>query len=153
MTESILQEAERIINGDRAEQYGDARQSFESIARYWSEYLGQTLEAVDVASLMILLKVARTKNGYHRDSYVDIAGYAGLTEKLVTEPTKPHEGTPGWASLLDVPSSVYVVYDAQGESWHSFGDQSYWARDSDETDTQYRDAGSFGPFTERPKNV
>lgn len=33
MTESILQEAERIINGDRAEQYGDAAESFADIAK------------------------------------------------------------------------------------------------------------------------
>lgn len=128
MTESILQEAERIINGDRAEQYGDARESFDSIARYWSEYLGQTLEAVDVASLMILLKVARTKNGYHRDSYVDIAGYAGLTERIGP---KPQPGQ--WWSLTEVPRGVRVMgRDGTGP----------WERD-DHFGLDYH-----GPFTE-----
>lgn len=79
---SILQEAERIINGQRAADYGDARVSFERIAGMWSAYLGAELGALDVANLMILLKVSRAKNGFHRDSYVDIGGYAGLTNQL-----------------------------------------------------------------------
>lgn len=81
-SESILQEAERIINGQRAADYGDARVSFERTAAMWSAYLGAELGALDVANLMILLKVSRTKGGFHRDSYVDIGGYAGLTDQL-----------------------------------------------------------------------
>ncbi|SKU71409.1 Uncharacterised protein [Mycobacteroides abscessus subsp. massiliense] len=81
-SESILQEAERIIHGQRAADYGDARTSFERTAAMWSAYLGAELGALDVANLMILLKVSRTKGGFHRDSYVDIGGYAGLTDQL-----------------------------------------------------------------------
>ncbi|MDM1914033.1 DUF6378 domain-containing protein [Mycobacteroides abscessus] len=90
MTESILQEAERIINGDRAEQYGDPKVMFERIAEFWTSYLYPFTEAltpVDVANMMVLLKISRSKAAvdrgeYHRDDHVDIAGYAGLTEKL-----------------------------------------------------------------------
>lgn len=80
--ESILQEAERIINGQRAEDYGDASESFNRTAGMWSAYVGADLSALDVANLMILLKVSRTRNGFHRDSHVDICGYAGLSDQL-----------------------------------------------------------------------
>ncbi|AEJ93556.1 hypothetical protein AIRMID_50 [Mycobacterium phage Airmid] len=85
MTETILQEAERLINGERQQQYGEATESFERIAGMWSAYVGKELTPHDVVNLMVLLKVSRAKFGYHRDSYVDIAGYAGLGERLDNE--------------------------------------------------------------------
>lgn len=110
MTETILQEAERIINGDRQGSYGPPEQSLGDIANLWSPYLGKEISAQDVANLMILLKVSRSKRGFHRDSFVDIAGYAGLTEKLVPKPV------PEWASLYDIPKDTEVV-DKDGHSW------------------------------------
>ncbi|AII27227.1 hypothetical protein SEA_OMNICRITICAL_56 [Mycobacterium phage OmniCritical] len=80
--ENVLQEAQRLIFGDREQQYGNPSESFDRIAGLWSAYIGTELNGLDVANLMILLKVSRTKGTYHRDSYVDIAGYAGLGERL-----------------------------------------------------------------------
>jgi hypothetical protein len=88
-TPSVLQEAETIINGDRRTDYGTATASFERIASMWSGYLGIDLSPHDVAMLMVLLKVARSKQGIdttgapQRDSLVDIAGYAGCSEKVM----------------------------------------------------------------------
>jgi len=79
---TVLQEAESLINGDRAATYGDAKESFNRIAGMWSAYLGTEVTGLDVTNMMILLKVSRTKGGYHRDSYVDIGGYAGLGERI-----------------------------------------------------------------------
>lgn len=85
-TESILQEAQTIIFGARNASYGHPRDNFKDIARLWEGYLhkyGVILEPIDVANLMILMKVARISgNGYHRDSVTDIAGYAGTIERL-----------------------------------------------------------------------
>lgn len=80
---TILQEAESLINGDRKQTYGDARESFERIAGMWSAYLGTEVTGLDVTNMMILLKVSRAKGGFHRDSYVDIGGYAGLSTRIV----------------------------------------------------------------------
>ncbi|SIE28339.1 DUF6378 domain-containing protein [Mycobacteroides abscessus] len=86
MTESILQEAERIINGDRAEQYGDAAESFTDIAKRWTieldDRLSAPVTALDVARMMTQLKMSRSRSTYHRDSYVDGAGYLGLTDRF-----------------------------------------------------------------------
>ncbi len=82
MSETVLQEAERIINGSRREDYGDVRLSFERIAALWSPVIGTTVSAEQVALCMIQLKVARALNGWQRDSIVDIAGYAGCLALL-----------------------------------------------------------------------
>jgi hypothetical protein len=95
MSETILQEAERIINGERRADYGPVEDSFLDIAARWTQELKDKLTEditpFDVVHLMVQLKLSRAKNGYHRDSYVDIGGYVGLTEKLsnIEQPTLP----------------------------------------------------------------
>lgn len=86
--ESVLQEAERLVNGDRQASYGDASESFERIADFWHAYLKTKLKsdvhisAKDVASMMILMKVSRSVTSNKRDNWVDMAGYAELGSKL-----------------------------------------------------------------------
>lgn len=93
--ESLLETANRLINGERAKDYGDVKQNFQQIADLWSVYLNRHvspsqsnhlhyvhLKGEDVANLMILMKVSRAQNGFHLDSYIDIAGYAGCAELL-----------------------------------------------------------------------
>lgn len=81
--ESVCLEAHRIINGERQSHYGSAYVNFGDIADLWSVYLEKPISRNDVANLMIMLKIARTKRqGYHRDSYADVAGYAGCAEKI-----------------------------------------------------------------------
>jgi hypothetical protein len=88
---NILEEANEIIHGQRREDYGGPLESFTKIGNYWSNYLGIPVSPHDVANLMILLKVARAQNGFHRDSYVDIGGYAGCTELIEEEQNlEPH---------------------------------------------------------------
>ena len=81
-TESVLQEADRLINGDRREAYGDVRWSFEAVAAGWAQILKAPVTAEQVALCMVWLKVMREVNGPKRDNLVDICGYAGLAEKL-----------------------------------------------------------------------
>lgn len=94
--ESILQEANRIIYGDREQAYGSPRFNLDTIAQFWSVYLKRKfpehqtpfiddmdITAEDVAQLMILLKTARLiHNPTHRDSLVDQAGYAALQDRI-----------------------------------------------------------------------
>ena len=94
MGESTLQEAERIINGERRESYGGALESFDRIAQLWTPVLCVTVTAEQVALCMIQLKVARYMNGQQRDSIVDIAGYAGCLEKIANERTPDAEDAP-----------------------------------------------------------
>lgn len=82
MSESVLEEANRIINGPRREAYGPAKESFDRIAAVWSAIIGTEITAKDVALCMIGLKCIRHTHGEGRDDLVDIAGYAGLAELL-----------------------------------------------------------------------
>ena len=82
---NLLQEAESLINGQRRKDYGGVSESFAVISGLWSAYLDREITPHDVCNMMVLMKVSRARNGFHRDSYVDIAGYAALTEKLDEE--------------------------------------------------------------------
>jgi hypothetical protein len=83
--ETVLHEAERIIYGDREKTYGHPSKNLETIANFWSEYLGGyeiVITAKDVCVMMMLLKIARLRNDItHRDSLVDTIGYAALIER------------------------------------------------------------------------
>lgn len=77
--DDILEKAKSIINGERQGTYGSPENSFETIAKMWSAYLHRDISAVDVANMMVLMKVARNSNGvYKDDNWIDICGYAAL---------------------------------------------------------------------------
>lgn len=81
--EEVLDKAKEIVTGARQTTYGTPEDSFTTIAGLWGSYLGKDLSPKDVAMLMVLLKVARSKGdaGYF-DNYVDIAGYAACAGEL-----------------------------------------------------------------------
>ncbi len=83
--DEILAEAGRLINGDRAADYGDARRSFAAIAQIWSAILGRPVTVDDVARCMIALKLVRAVNSPEKlDSWIDIAGYAALGGEIAS---------------------------------------------------------------------
>ena len=55
----ILQKATHTVCHARQDQYGDPEDNFVAIARLWEEYLGREVSPKDVATMMILFKVAR----------------------------------------------------------------------------------------------
>lgn len=82
---SILAEAHRLIYGERAASYGDARESFGRLARLWSAYTGHSYTPVDVAVMMTLLKVSRIKTDPGGlDHYRDGCGYLALGGEIAT---------------------------------------------------------------------
>jgi hypothetical protein len=82
---NVLMEALDLINGDREQVYGTPKENFNKIAELWSVYTDHKFTATDVCNMMVLLKMARLKNGAHIDSSVDAAGYAALAVE-VSEP-------------------------------------------------------------------
>lgn len=80
---SILDEAQEIIYGDREKTYGAPDKNLKMIGDLWAAYSGVPFTAEDVCNMMILLKVARLANDpKHRDSQVDLCGYAALMERI-----------------------------------------------------------------------
>jgi len=89
-TLSVLQEAHKIIYGDREQTYGHPDKNLKTISKMWNAYITavgeRELNAKDVAILMILLKTARLANDpNNRDSIVDICGYAALIERCTND--------------------------------------------------------------------
>ena len=81
--ESVLTEANRLIHGDRQGVYGHPYHDFTRTATMWSGYKGIEFTPEDVAAMMIQVKLSRLANSPgHRDSVVDIAGYAGTLEMV-----------------------------------------------------------------------
>lgn len=75
--EEVLTEAMSIVSGARADTYGGPEDSFAHIANFWSAYKGHAFSMEDVAIMLALLKIARLKKSPdHKDSWVDLAGYA-----------------------------------------------------------------------------
>lgn len=91
--ESVAQEAERIVNGNRMESYGKASVSFKRIAELWETTLrGYGLLAPDaqitpehVAILMVQQKISRQISRHGRDNLVDIIGYTLCLENVLEE--------------------------------------------------------------------
>ena len=79
---NILQEADEITSGARAQSYGHPKDNFGRIARLWSAYLNVDVSPADTAMLMMLVKMARHQHAPKRDNLTDIAGYARTIEKL-----------------------------------------------------------------------
>jgi hypothetical protein len=91
---NILQEADKIIHGDRNEQYGTPLDNHGTTAAFWNTYLAALrrrgkvdLDAEDVCWLNVLQKISReaTTGAQKRDTAVDVAGYAGNVEMVREE--------------------------------------------------------------------
>jgi len=82
----LLDEARRILNVDRQDEYGNSHDTHRRIAAMWNQIVpqGGRVRPQDVALMMIAVKVIRAaKNPDHKDSWVDIAGYAAIGGSMV----------------------------------------------------------------------
>lgn len=83
---TILDAAEKCVCQDRQDTHGNPEDSFSEIAMLWTAYTGNDISPVDVAQMMILLKVARAKgNPKHQDNWIDVAGYAACAGEIASE--------------------------------------------------------------------
>ena len=98
---ALLLQAADTIDGDRNETYGGPESSFSTIAELWVSYLEAIewtpptspggLAPHDVAAMLALLKIARIagSGGTHKDSWLDLAGYAACGWETVDVPKAP----------------------------------------------------------------
>jgi hypothetical protein len=90
--DTMLHSAAELIAGSRQSDYGDKLQNFSQIAMLFQGTLaakllpGVEISAEDVALLMMQVKIARlAKSPDHKDSILDVAGYAGCYAILQDE--------------------------------------------------------------------
>lgn len=94
---SILQQADETINGSRKDSYGSPSESFQTMAELANiqlkHKLKESLDATDIAIfLMLCLKGSRIihsrrEGRYHKDSVMDLCGYAGCLDLIQQELT------------------------------------------------------------------
>ena len=83
MKEEILDNAMAAV-GEREFTHGECVSNNKNIAELWSAYLSVPITADEVAIMMLLLKVGRTKSRTAvKDHYVDMAGYAAIAGQIV----------------------------------------------------------------------
>lgn len=84
--QTILEEAQGAVYGDRQADYGTVTDNFQLIADYWNVTLKKKLTApvtpAEIGLCMVGVKLARQQFKAKRDNLVDIAGYAATLEKL-----------------------------------------------------------------------
>lgn len=72
---TVAVEAIRLVEDDRNDSYGPPEENIRRIADMWTGYLGFPVTAEDVALMMVLVKISRSKAGYSRDNAVDGVAY------------------------------------------------------------------------------
>ena len=77
---ALASEAVATMMGPRMTTHGDPTVTLGRIAKMWSGYIGADISTADVAQMMVLVKIARSKGGYDRDHYLDAIAYTLLAE-------------------------------------------------------------------------
>lgn len=81
--EDILEEARKLVKGNRHASYGSAADNFTDIGKIWGVLLGiDDISPDKVALCMAGLKLAREKFKHKRDNLVDLAGYSMLANDI-----------------------------------------------------------------------
>ena len=84
--EEFLEQAAELISAARDEVYGDPLTNHQRIADLWSAILSINVEPEEVVLCMIAVKMSRLCNTFdHKDSWVDIAGYAALGGEICND--------------------------------------------------------------------
>lgn len=86
--ETVAEEADRLVNGDRNEDYGPPWEDFTRTAKFASvlleKKLTEPIEPREVPLLMIAVKLSRlVQSPLKRDSLTDLVGYALTYEQTV----------------------------------------------------------------------
>jgi hypothetical protein len=81
--ETAVQEAQRLVHGNRGADYGHPIDDFTRTGRMWAAILGlDEVTAEQVALCMVAVKISRECNKPKRDNRVDICGYAETLEMV-----------------------------------------------------------------------
>lgn len=76
IAETVLQEAQRLVHGDRGAAYGHPLDDYSRTAKIWSAIIGAEVTPEQAILCMIGVKLSRECNKHKRDNLTDTCGYA-----------------------------------------------------------------------------
>ena len=87
--ETILEEAQRLVHGDRGADYGHPGVDYRAVGRMWAAILerhfGFKVPDIDpriAALMMVAVKLSREAGKHKRDNCTDMAGYAECVQMI-----------------------------------------------------------------------
>lgn len=81
--ETILQEAQRLVHGDRGDSYGHPIDDYTRTGRMWGAILGiGDIDPRICALMMCAMKISRESHKPKRDNRTDLAGYAECADMI-----------------------------------------------------------------------
>ena len=98
--ETILEEAQRAVHGERGDAYGHPFLDFSRTGRMWGAILSSWAKSSSgdepvppnlVGLCMVALKLSREVNKPKRDNRVDMAGYAETVDMIATHEADTHD--------------------------------------------------------------
>jgi hypothetical protein len=117
--ETVCEEAQRIVYGDREATYGKPSKNFDATAKLWNAHLSakygisDIITAHDVAWMMMQLKQAREMHQHKRDNIVDAIGYVACCQKMIDfddeaarDALRQFDPEPGQKRFVDVVKDI-----------------------------------------------
>jgi hypothetical protein len=90
---NVLEEANKLVHGERNADYGHPLDDFTKTAKMWSAILGVDVTAEQVGLCMCAVKISRQMNRPKVDNLVDLAGYAETVQMVIEERERRSETT------------------------------------------------------------
>jgi hypothetical protein len=82
-TETILEEAQRLVHGNRGDDYGHPIVDYERTGRMWGAILGiPDIDPRICCLMMVAVKLSREVNKHKRDNLCDAAGYSECAQMV-----------------------------------------------------------------------
>lgn len=82
---NVLEEANKLVHGDRNADYGHPLDDFSKTAAMWSAILGVHVTPEKVGLCMCAVKISRQLNKPKPDNLIDLAGYAETVNMVIEE--------------------------------------------------------------------
>lgn len=131
--ESILEEAKRIVHGERGENYGHPFEDFSRTAQIWSAVLDIDVTPEQVALCMVGVKISREVNRPKRDNIVDGAGYFETLEMVKQERHRRESMMLHPSNTLNVGEAVIVPQHFI--NWHNANKDIYGVNNIEDWET------------------
>lgn len=91
-SESILEEAQRLVHGDRGADYGHPIDDYTRTGRMWGAILGiPDIDPRVCCLMMAAMKTSREVNKHKRDNLTDLAGYTECASMVADEQARRAE--------------------------------------------------------------